>query len=67
MKDKAWGCFSIIIVLFFLLTILNSCSNILSGGSSYSSEPSFSERAQDLGVTTQEYRDTYNYYRYGNP
>lgn len=53
----------IAIVMFLFISCSNSCHS--SGGSSSSS--SYSDRAQELGVTTKEYRDTYNYYRYGNP
>ena len=55
-------CFAILIAFAFT-SCTNSCS--CSGGGS--SGANYSKRAQELGVTTREYRDTYNHYRYGNP
>lgn len=63
------GC--VIVVIIAVLTLMFSCSSC---GSSSSKKPSsgmsdseFSERAKALGVTTKEYRDTFNYFYYGNP
>lgn len=49
-------------MLWFLFSLL-SCSSPRSSSNSID----YSERAQELGTSTEEYRDTYNYWKYDNP
>ena len=53
--------------VLFLLMILFGCTTSCSESSHRSSDADYSERAQDLGISTEEYRDAYNYWKYGNP
>ena len=54
----------VVLVIAFFWT---SCSNSCSGSGRSSDGIDYSERAQDLGTSTQEYADAYNYWKYDNP
>ena len=62
-KDIMW----LTLFALFLLMILFGCTSSCSGSSHHSSDVNYSERAQELGTSTEEYRDTYNYWKYNNP
>ncbi len=51
-------------ILLGILVLFHSC---FFDSGNHSSSDNFSERAQELGTTTREYTDAYNYWRYGNP
>ena len=57
--------FAVIILLgiLWLLFSLFSCSSPRSSSNSID----YSERAQELGTSTEEYTDAYNYWKYDNP
>ena len=62
-KDILW----LTLFSLFLLMILFGCTSSCSGSSHHSSDVDYSERAQELGASTEEYRNAYNYWKYGNP
>lgn len=62
-KDVLW----LMLFALFLLMILFGCSTSCSGSRHSSSSVDYSERAQELGTSTKEYTDAYNYWKYSNP
>ena len=56
-----------IVVIVALVALFASCSTNCSGSRRNSSDVDYSERAQELGTSTKEYADAYNYWKYGNP
>ena len=63
-SSAGFGCLVFVAFLFVLFLLTTTCSGPRHRSSS---DVDFSERAQELGVTTKEYRDVFNYFRYGNP
>ena len=69
-ESKVLEVFSKLVVVGILLLIIAffySCSSSCSGPGRSSSGVDYSERAQELGTSTKEYADAYNYWKYGNP
>lgn len=56
-----------IVIIVALVALFASCSSSCSGPRRNSSNVDYSERAQELGTSTKEYADAYNYWKYGNP
>lgn len=56
-----------IVIIVALVALFASCSTNCSGSRRNSSDVDYSERAQELGTSTKEYADAYNYWKYGNP
>ena len=56
-----------IVIIVALVALFASCSTNCSGSRRNSSDVDHSERAQELGTSTKEYSDAYNYWKYGNP
>ena len=56
-----------IIVIVAIVALFASCSTNCSGSRRSSSDVDYSERAQELGTSTKEYADAYNYWKYDNP
>lgn len=56
-----------IVIIVALVVLFASCSTNCSGSRRSSSDVDYSERAQELGTSTKEYADAYNYWKYGNP
>ena len=56
-----------IVVIVAIVALFASCSTNCSGQRRRNSDIDYSERAQELGTSTDEYRNTYNYWRYRNP
>ena len=55
-------------VVFLVIAFFwTSCSNSCSGSGRSSDGVDYSERAQELGASTEEYTDAYNYWKYDNP
>lgn len=60
-KGMAWVVLFIILILAMCYGCVSTC--VGSGGSS----SDYSKRAQELGTSTKQYTDAYNYWKYGNP
>ena len=56
-----------IFLLFVFLGLASCASSCMGPRRSSTSSVDYSERAQELGTSTKEYSDAYNYWKYQNP
>lgn len=56
-----------IVIIVAFVALFASCSTNCSGSRRSSSDVDYSKRAQELGTSTEEYTDAYNYWKYNNP
>lgn len=63
-KGMAWVVLFIILILMMCYGCVSTC---VGSGSSSSNDIDYSEKALELGASTEQYTDAYNYWKNYNP